>query len=249
MRNAIIAGAGIAAAACWAGFQCYWPASQVWGRTFVGLEPGSRTLALTYDDGPNDPWTPRLLELLDRHSVKATFFLLGKFVAAKPGIGRVIAAAGHELGIHTWDHPNLIFASASEVRSQIERTRQIIYDTTGFRASLMRPPFGARTPMTLRAIRQLGLEPVMWNVTCYDWKRTSAERILAHVERQMRGGDVILLHDGGHLRMGADRSHSIEASDRILQRYTGEGYQFVTISEMMRRLGFPDARGLTAPGR
>jgi peptidoglycan-N-acetylglucosamine deacetylase len=235
MRNAIIAGAGIAAVATWAGFQCYLPTSQVWGRTFVGLPPGSRELALTYDDGPNDPWTPRLLEVLERHSVKATFFVLGKFVAQKPDIARELVARGHELGIHTWDHPNLIFASATEVRSQIERTQSIIFDTTGYRSTLMRPPFGARTPITLRVIRNLGLTPVMWSVTCYDWKATTPQRILAHVDRQVRGGDVILLHDGGHKEMGADRSHSVDATDLMLRKYTGEGYRFATVLQMMAR--------------
>ncbi len=233
MKTAIIAGAAIAGAATWAGFHCYLPTSQVWGRTFVGLEPGSRELALTYDDGPNDPWTLRLLDVLERHSVKATFFVVGRFVAQKPEIVRAVVAAGHELGIHTWDHPNLIFAASAEVRSQIERTQSVIFDTTGVRCSLMRPPFGARRPATLRVIRKLGLEPVMWNVTCYDWKATTPQRILAQVDRQMRGGDVILLHDGGYRQMGADRSHSVEASDRIIRKYKDEGYGFATVSQMM----------------
>ena len=232
MRNAIIAGAAIVGATTWAGFQCYLPSSQVWGKTFTG-QSGSRELALTYDDGPNDPWTQRLLDVLDRHAVKATFFVLGKFVAERPEIARELVARGHELGIHTWSHPNLIFASPSEVRSQIERTQSIIFDTTGYRCTLMRPPFGARTPLTLRVIRQMGLTPVMWNVTCYDWKPTTPQRILGHVERQMRGGDVILLHDGGYLKMGADRSHSVEATDLIIRKYEGRGYQFLPVSQMM----------------
>jgi peptidoglycan-N-acetylglucosamine deacetylase len=234
MRNTIIAGAAIAGAATWAGFQCYWPSSQVWGRTFTG-RPGSRELALTYDDGPNDPWTLRLLDVLDRHSVKATFFLLGKFVAEKPEIARELTARGHELGVHTWDHPNLMFASPSEVRRQIERTQSIIFDTTGVRCTLIRPPFGARTPLTLRVIRKLGLTPVMWNVTCYDWKPTTPQRIVAHVERQKRGGDVILLHDGGYLKMGADRSHSVAATELIIRKYKDHGYGFASVSQMMRR--------------
>jgi peptidoglycan/xylan/chitin deacetylase (PgdA/CDA1 family) len=233
MRNAIIAGLGVAGVATWAGFQCYWPTSQVWGRTFVGLAPGSPALALTYDDGPNDPWTPRLLELLERHSVKATFFVLGRFVVQKPEIARAIVHAGHEVGIHTWDHPNLIFATPSATRSQIERTQSIIFDTTGYHCTLMRPPFGARTPLTVRAIRSLGLTPVMWNVTCYDWKSISAKKIVAHAERQMRGGDVILLHDGGYRAMGADRSHSVAASNSIIERYKNRGHAFATISQMM----------------
>ncbi len=233
MTNAIITGLGVAGLATWAGFQCYWPTSQVWGKTFVGLAPGSPALALTYDDGPNDPWTLRLLEVLERHSVKATFFVLGKFVAQKPDILRSIVAAGHELGIHTWDHPNLIFTTPSATRSQIERTRNIIFDTAGYRCTLMRPPFGARTPLTLRTIRSLELNPVMWNVTCYDWRPISAEKIVAHAERQICGGDIILLHDGGFKAMGADRSRSVAASDLILARYRHQGRQFLTISQMM----------------
>ena len=233
MTNAIIGGVGIAGLATWAGFQCYWPTSQVWGRTFTGLAPGSPTLALTYDDGPNDPWTLRLLEVLERQSVKATFFVLGKFVAQRPQIARAVVAAGHEIGIHTWDHPNLIFSTASAVRSQIERTRSVIFDMTGQRCTLMRPPFGARRPGTLRAVRQLGLQPVMWNVTCYDWNPISAEKIVAHAERQMRGGDIILLHDGEHKTLGGDRSRSVEATDHIIERYKDRGYTFQTISQMM----------------
>jgi peptidoglycan/xylan/chitin deacetylase (PgdA/CDA1 family) len=233
MLKEIIAGTGVAAVGTWAGFQCYWPTSQVWGETFVGLRQGSRTLALTYDDGPNDPWTLRLLEVLERHSVKATFFLIGRFVQQKPEIARAIVAAGHSVGIHTWDHPNLLFASAPQVRSQLERTQQMIVEVTGIRTNLMRPPFGARLPATLRVVRELGLVPVMWNITCYDWKPTTPERILAHVERQLRGGDIILLHDGGHLRLGADRRPSMEATDRLIAEYAGQGYRFATIPEMI----------------
>jgi len=233
MRVAILTGLGAAGLATWAGFQCYLPTSQLWGKTFTGTEPGSPTLALTYDDGPNNPWTLRLLEVLERHSVKATFFLIGRFVQQKPDIARAIVAAGHSVGNHTWDHPNLLFCSASEVRAQLESTRRVIFDATGVETTLMRPPFGARRPATLRAVRELGLVPVMWRVTCYDWKPISAERIVAKAERQVRGGDIILLHDGGHGRMGVDRSRSVEASDAIVHKYKAEGYQFVTVEQMM----------------
>jgi len=231
---AALAGAlGVAGLATWAGFHSMWPTSQVYGKTFIGLGPGSRLLALTYDDGPNDPYTWRLLEILERHGVKATFFLLGRFVHEKPAIARGLAEAGHALGSHTWDHPNLIFASAAEVRRQLQQTRQAIFDATGVEVRLFRPPFGGRRPASLRAARQLGLEPVMWNVTCHDWKAGSAEEIVARAARRIRGGDVILLHDGEYHRIGVDRSRSVAASDRLIARYQGEGYQFVTVPEMM----------------
>lgn len=226
---------GLAALATFAGFHTMWPTSQLYGRTFVGLPSGSRLLALTYDDGPNDPYTWRMMEVLERHGVKATFFLLGRFVEERPDIARALVAAGHAIGIHTWDHPNLIFASAAEARRQLQRTQQAIADATGVHTKLFRPPFGGRRPSSLRAARALGLQPVMWNVTCYDWKAKSAAEIAAHAERQIRGGDVILLHDGEYHRIGVDRSRSVEATDRIVSRCQAEGYDFVTIPQMMER--------------
>ena len=235
MLPELLGAAGVAGLATWAGFQTMWPTSQVYGRTFIGLDPASRLLALTYDDGPNDPWTFRLLEVLDRHQVKATFFLIGKFVQQRPDLARALVAAGHAIGNHTWDHPNLILCSSAEVRRQLQQTQQAIFDATGVEAKLFRPPFGGRRPASLRVARSLGLQPVMWNVTCYDWKAKSADEIVAHAERQIHGGNVILLHDGEFHRIGVDRSRSVEATDRILQRYKSQGYEFVTVPQMMEQ--------------
>ena len=235
MLPQLIGGASAAGLACWAGYHTMSPTSQLYGPTFIGLGPGSRLLALTYDDGPNDPYTFHMLEVLERHGVKATFFLIGQYVQQKPEIARAVAAAGHAIGSHTWSHPNLIFSSASEVHRQLAQTRQAILDATGEETKIFRPPFGGRRPATLRTVRAFGLQAVMWNVTCYDWKAKSADKVVAHAGRQIRGGDVILLHDGSHVRMGADRSRTVEASDRILSRYRGEGFRFVTIPEMMGR--------------
>ena len=229
----ILGGIGVAGLATWAGFESMWPTMHAFGRSFIGLEPGSRKLALTYDDGPNDPCTLRLIEVLAKHNVTATFFLLGRFVQRKPEIVRALASAGHVIGNHSWDHPRLIFASNIELRNQVEQTQSAVFDACGATPSLFRPPYGGRRPGTLSAVRALGLQPVMWNVTCYDWKPASAERVVAHAQRQIRGGDVILMHDGDQRAMGADRSHTVEATDRLIARYKAEGFEFVTIPEMM----------------
>ena len=234
MLPAILGSIGVAGLATWAGFHTMWPTSQVYGSTFIGLPRGSRQLALTYDDGPNDPYTWRMMEVLERQGVKATFFLLGRFVHDKPEIARALAAAGHALGIHTWDHPNLIFSSAREVCRQLQQTHQAILNATGVDTTIFRPPFGGRRPASLRIARGLGFQPVMWNVSCYDWKARSADEIVKHAQRQVRGGDVILLHDGEYHRIGVDRTRTVEATDRILTRYKAEGYDFVTIPEMMK---------------
>ena len=231
----IAGGVALAGLATWAGLESMWPTLHAYGRSFVGLEPGSRMLALTYDDGPNDPHTLRLIDVLARHDVKATFFVLGRFVAQKPEIVRALATAGHAIGNHSWDHPRLIFASNAELRRQVEQTQTAIFDACGVTPTLFRPPYGGRRPGTLATVRKMGLEPVMWNVTCYDWKPTSSGKIVAHAQRQIRGGDVILMHDGDQRAMGADRSHTVEATDRLVTHCKVSGYEFVTIPEMMMK--------------
>ena len=211
------------------------PRSQLFGPTFIGKWPGARQLALTFDDGPNDPHTLRLLEVLARHGVRATFFLIGRFVAERPEMARAIVAAGHEVANHTHTHPSLLFLSPAQVRQELADCEQALTDAVGAHAPLFRPPFGARRPHVLRTAWEMKLEPVMWSVTCYDWRPTTPERIEQHAVRQVRGGDVILLHDGGHRAMGADRSATVAATDRLIARYKAEGYAFVTVSRMMGR--------------
>ena len=228
-------GAGLAVAAVAAGYQSMAPRGQWYGRTFTGLKAGTRQLALTYDDGPNDPHTFRLLEVLAQHNVRATFFLIGRYVRQRPDIVRELVRAGHAVGNHTFSHPNLIFVSARQTREQLLDCERALTDAVGEHSRLFRPPFGGRRPSTLHIARTLGLEPVMWSVTGWDWKGKPAEYIERRVTQQVRGGDVILLHDGGHLTFGADRSQSVIATDRLITRYKSEGYQFVTVSEMMER--------------
>ena len=211
------------------------PTGQWYGHTFASLARGTRQLALTYDDGPNDPHTLRLLEVLARHNVRATFFLIGRFVQQRPDIVREIVKAGHVIGNHTFTHPLLTFKSAAEVRKELTDCRSAIQDAIGEHSNLFRPPFGGRRPAVLRIARELGLEPIMWNVTGYDWNAPPAAVIEKKVSSQIRGGDVILLHDGGHRQMGADRSQTVLATDHLITRYKSEGYGFATIPQMLER--------------
>jgi peptidoglycan-N-acetylglucosamine deacetylase len=239
MLELALAAGGVAAAFA-AGYQTMAPTGQWYGRTFTGLPAGSKKLALTYDDGPNDPHTLRLLEVLAKHSVHATFFLIGRYVQHRPELAREIAQAGHVIGNHTFSHPNLILASAAQAAAELENCERALHDAVGEHSRLFRPPFGGRRPVTLRVARRLNLMPVMWNVTGWDWNAKPAEYVEQKVSRQIRGGDVILLHDGGHAAFGADRSQTVLATDRLLARYKSEGYEFVTVPEMM---------GQTAPSR
>lgn len=229
MLPALIGFAAAAAAASAAGYQSMAPTGQWYGRTFAGGPRGSKQIALTYDDGPNDPHTFRLLEVLAKHDVRATFFMIGRYVRERPDIARAVAAAGHVIGNHTMTHPLLIFESASQTRVELVNCHRALEETIGEHSNLFRPPFGGRRPATLRIARELGLETVMWNVTGYDWNAPPASMIEKKVVRQMRGGDVILLHDGSHKAMGADRAQTVVATDNLIRRYRDQGYEFVTV--------------------
>lgn len=235
MLGSVLAGTAVAAAAGAAGYQSMAPTGQWYGRTFTGVPAATKQIALTYDDGPNDPHTLRLLEVLAKHDVRATFFLIGRYVQQRPDIAREVIRAGHIVGNHTFTHPLLIFKSDAEAREELKQCQQALADTIGEHSNLFRPPFGGRRPGTLRVARDLGLEPIMWNVTGYDWNAPPAAVIERKIANRMRGGDVILLHDGGHKQMGADRSQTVLATDHLISRYKGEGYEFVTIPKMMER--------------
>ena len=217
-----LGGVGAVAVASWLAYNCYSPTSQLYGRTLTHC-PDSRHLALTYDDGPNDPYTGRLLDVLARHEVRATFFLIGRFVRMRPQIARSIVDAGHLVANHTESHPNLLLLSRKLMIKELSDCSKAIAGATGIAPRFFRPPFGARRPAVLQVARELGLEPVMWNVTCYDWGTTTAEaverRAIKGIKRVQAGGHIILMHDGGHQGMGVDRQPTVEATERIVARY------------------------------
>jgi peptidoglycan/xylan/chitin deacetylase (PgdA/CDA1 family) len=232
MLPALLGTTAVAAASA-AGYQSMAPTGQWLGRTFAGGTRGSKQIALTYDDGPNDSHTLKLLDVLAKHSARATFFMIGRYVQQRPDIARAVAQAGHVIGNHTYTHPLLIFKSEAQTRAELSDCRQALQDAVGEHSNLFRPPFGGRRPATLRIGRELGLQPVMWNVTAYDWNAPPTAKIEKKVIRQIRGGDVILLHDGGHKAMGADRAQTVIATDNLIRRYKDEGYEFVTIEYML----------------
>ncbi len=223
------AGAGIAA---WAAM---YPGAQLYGPT-VRHTAREGTVALTFDDGPNPRMTPQLLDLLDQHKVRATFFLIGCFVRECPNLVREIAARGHTVANHTDTHPNLAWLSAAAIAEQLRRCQESIASALGISAESgadrlrwMRPPYGFRGPQLNRVVRRQGIQGVvMWSVICYDWKPQPPSRLIHRLER-VRGGDIVVLHDGDHRMIGGDRRHVLGALEYWLPRWRERGLDFVTM--------------------
>lgn len=210
-----------------------WPGSRVFGEALTApARPGE--LALTFDDGPNPAWTPKLLDLLAGHDVRATFFLLGGFAEQAPDLVRRIAAQGHLIGNHSWSHPNLSTTPAARIREELARTSATLEQITGMKVKYFRPPFGARRPAVFRIARALGLKPVLWNAMTTDWSEPSAEQIAMRLTARadlltQRGRAVnIVLHDGGHRALGTNRKPSVQAAEKLIARYKNT-HRFVTL--------------------
>jgi len=204
------------------------PQSRLFGAALAGVANpanGKPQIALTFDDGPNPRWTPMLLDLLDRHEIKATFFLVGMYATQFPDLVRRAHAAGHLIGNHTWTHPNLARTSSQKTRNEITRTSARLEDLTGTPICYFRPPFGLRRPATFRIARELGLIPVTWNSIGNDWTPITAEQIADRVtgiiaRNQQRGNATnSVLHDGSHRGLDLDRSRTIAATEMLIQRH------------------------------
>jgi peptidoglycan/xylan/chitin deacetylase (PgdA/CDA1 family) len=218
------------------------PQSSIFGSTLAGVHNpshGKPQIALTFDDGPNPLWTPQLLDVLARYEIKATFFLIGQFAAGERELVRRTHEAGHLIGNHTWTHPNLALTGSRQTREELTRTsaelEQIIREPVRY----FRPPFGMRRPQTLRIARELGLIPVTWNAIGNDWTALTDEQIDSRcagiVSKNQRRGNAtnLVLHDGSHRTSEADRSRSVAASERLIQRFH-RSHRFVTLDEWKR---------------
>ncbi|MDG2412306.1 MAG: polysaccharide deacetylase family protein [Halioglobus sp.] len=205
----------------------------------VRLPVDARTVALTFDDGPNPPHTQALLDLLAEHDVRATFFLKGSHIEAFPDIARMVARAGHEIANHSYSHKPMISLQREAMQREIVRTDELIdaHLELDYSPRLFRPPYGIQGPGVKQAIDELGMISILMSDHGSDWEVTDPVLIAEAVLEGVQPGSIILLHDGhGDVddpHRQNSRAPTVEATGIIIRSLKSKGYDFVTVSEML----------------
>jgi len=188
---------------------------------------GASGVALTFDDGPDPEFTPRVLDVLRRYGVRATFFCVGMNASAYPELVARIVEEGHAVGNHTWSHPYLPDLSRDEVLRQVDATGAALAKVTGGAPTLVRPPYGSRTPDVLRWLASRELTTVLWDVDAGDWAAPPAAAITAQVTAATTAGSIVLMHDAG-----GDRGGTVAALPAIIEHLLGRGHRCVTLPDL-----------------
>ncbi|PWU10688.1 MAG: polysaccharide deacetylase family protein [Verrucomicrobia bacterium] len=196
-------------------------------------------IAMTFDDGPNPATTPKLLDLLKAKGIKATFFLVGKNVAAHPEIVKRIYAEGHEVANHSWSHPPLSKCSPEKFNHELSATNEAIQSASGFRPTLIRPPYGATNANLDRIINEkYGMKVILWSVDPMDWKYRNSQHVTNFILSHTKAGDIVLSHD--------IHPTTVAAMPAVFDGLLAKGFKFVTVSELIA-LQTPRTPKTTAP--
>ncbi len=183
-------------------------------------------IAMTFDDGPSEKLTPELLDLLARHHIHATFFVIGKNVVEHPEILQRAVREGHEIGNHSWSHPAFGKMSDERVRTELQKTEDAIRAAIGKRPVLMRPPYGSITARQKKWINaEFGYRTILWDVDPLDWKRPGPSVVTSRIVKETRAGSIVLSHD---IHPG-----TIKAMPETLGQLEAKGFKFVTVSELI----------------
>lgn len=201
--------------------------------------PYEKVIALTFDDGPSPEYTPLILDVLKKHNVKATFFLVGKHVKKYPDVARRILAEGHEIGNHTYSHRDLVPSTRKKLKREILQNQELIKEYLGVKTVLFRPPRGIYSEAVRQFVVQNGLLMVLWSMSGIDWAGTPASLIAKRILRYAHPGAIILLHDSGALirSEGHSRINTAKALDKAIPILKEKGYKFVTVSELINLAG------------
>jgi peptidoglycan/xylan/chitin deacetylase (PgdA/CDA1 family) len=194
--------------------------------TWFSVNVDGPYIAMTFDDGPSPETTPRLLDILKQRNIKATFFMIGQNAERNPAIVKRILAEGHEIGNHSWTHPQLSKLPDDRVTEEINKTQSAIKDASGYTPVLMRPPYGAITARQKEWIeKQFSLSVIIWSVDPFDWKRPGASVIEQRILAGARPGAIVLSHD--------IHKQTVDAMPATLDALAAKGFKFVTVSQLI----------------
>ena len=194
--------------------------------TFSWVHVDGPYIAMSFDDGPSEKLTPKLLDVLAAHHVKATFFVIGQNATEHPEIVARAAREGHEIGNHSWSHPNFGKMSDDGIRRELQKTDDVILSATGAHPILLRPPYGSITSRQKKWINQeFGYKIILWDVDPLDWKRPGPVAVCNRIVKNTRAGSIVLSHD---IHPG-----TIEAMPATLDQLGAKGFKFVTVSQLL----------------
>jgi peptidoglycan/xylan/chitin deacetylase (PgdA/CDA1 family) len=220
----------LATAAYWAGFR---PRSQVFGSFPYGIETEEKVVALTFDDGPNEPYTSRLLDVLDAYQVKATFFQVGRCAQRFPSTTRRVVQSGHVLGNHSYSHSFTSYVRQPRQEIEISRSQEVFYSVAGVTPALYRPPWLCHWPWVMTSARQHGLQVVSGTfVHPLEIFQPAAVKLTDSAARLTRPGSILIFHDGLEARGGA-REQSVAAVGPLIDRLADRGYRFTTVDRLL----------------
>jgi peptidoglycan-N-acetylglucosamine deacetylase len=191
------------------------------------LDQQHKAIALTFDDGPWPTTTRQILDILKKNNIKATFFWVGRYLQTYPELGKQVAAAGHAIGNHTWNHQYIKYNEDGAAR-EIDRTSSLIEEVTGVKTSMFRPPGGILNNGLAAYAQKKNYAVIMWSADSLDW-RTATQSLMDNVMRQANSGGIVLMHDGG-----GNRSRTVQALPDIIAKLRKEGYKFVTVPELLQ---------------
>ena len=207
--------------------------SNIYLKSVCNGDKKEKRLVLTFDDGPDETMTPRVLDVLKQHNIKATFFLIGEKVDRSPSIVKRIVDEGHIVANHTYSHGGTFpLSSYAKVKDELQRCSDSIYEAVGLRVALFRPPFGVTNPIIGKSVRQLGFKTIGWSIRSLDTVGKSRDLVAEKVIRQLHPGAIILLHD------------RCENADILLEKIISssieKGYEFVSLHEMLKLKVYED---------
>jgi peptidoglycan-N-acetylglucosamine deacetylase len=212
-----------------------WGIGMTWPEIIFGFKTKDKSICLTFDDGPHPVFTPKILEVLAKHNVKATFFISGRKILTYQNIVEKTINEDHDVGNHGFSHRNFIFKNKEFILKEIARTDELLR-TCGAKGEItFRPPYGRMSLKALLLLGKMKKKIIMWNIPTNDYKATNSEMILKKILKKIKPGGIIIVHDAGKLiESKVDRTFTIEAVEQIIVELQKKDYKFKTISEMLK---------------